>query len=185
MARGGRRPGAGAPKGNLNALRSGRYTTDINLQAILARLSIEDRTALAPYLRSANRTIKRRLAVLAAAQDQKAGPAVLPFRHPSTTTTTHAEQSNAGLGLLALRLTAFGFFGADAFTRRHSPAAPVIEQALDHIDEQLDAGLGAAIKNPAALLRSLIHDEISDWDGAVQRCPYCPWTDRGRKERTS
>ena len=37
MPRGGRRPGAGAPKGNMNALKSGRYSPHFN--AVRAALS--------------------------------------------------------------------------------------------------------------------------------------------------
>ncbi len=37
MPRGGRRPGAGAPKGNMNALKSGRYSQ--RLKDVLAAMS--------------------------------------------------------------------------------------------------------------------------------------------------
>lgn len=163
---GGRRPGAGAPRGNLNALSHGRRSQDDRLRRLLARVPADVRAELLPWLKAAGvRTIKRRLAWL-----PKEDPRLLPF--PTSTTSTHAEQSSPALDALALRMTAWGFFGAAAFARAHSPAAPVIAQILDYFDQ---AGADSA-HSPGALLRHLVHEEIAQRDRGRLSCPYCPWT---------
>lgn len=183
--RGGHRPGAGAKKGNLNALRHGRYSIDPDLKSILAHIPADIRRDLLPYIRASSRTIKRRLAWLRPAPTY-ADPKIVPFRQaPTATTSTHAEQSNirsegqdqavAGpLRALALRLASHGFMGAEAFIRAHSPAAPVIEHIVDEL-EAFDDDTYSRIKNPGGLLRNSIHEEIAEYSGPTPYCPYCRW----------
>ena len=183
--RGGRRPGAGAPKGNRNAFRHGRYGTDPDLARLVAGLTAEQRRQLQPYLRATSATIKRRLAWIAPRQE--AGhPKVVPIRPlPSTTTTTHAEQSNqAPLRELAFRLASPGFVGSDGFVRAHSPAVQVIEAINDHLDA-LDDDTYKRIKNPGGLIRAAVHEEIADRDYGALRCPWCPWRSQEKGQRTS
>ena len=183
--RGGRRPGAGAPRGNRNALRHGRYGTDPDLSLALAGLTAEQRRELLPYLRATSATIKRRQAWIAPRQEA-AHPKIVPIRPlPSATTTTHAEQSNQGpLRELAFRLASHGFVGADGFVRAHSPAAQVIEAISDHLDS-LDDDTYKRIKNPGGLIRAAVHEEIADRDNGALRCPWCPWRSQEKGERTS
>lgn len=186
--RGGRRPGAGAPKGNKNRLTHGRYTGDPNLRAALAALTAPQRHALMPYIREGARSIKARTAWVSPSA-RRSDPKILPFHQPSITTTTQPLQSNpatdAGpLRHLALRLAAHGFMGAEAFIRAHSPAAPIIELVIDQLDA-FDDTTYSHIANPGGLLRNAIHEEIADYTGPTPRCPYCRWQGGERKERTS
>lgn len=52
MARGGRRPGAGAPRGNINAIKHGRYSTR-EIQAMIddAMLDPEKKKRLVEFLK--------------------------------------------------------------------------------------------------------------------------------------
>lgn len=186
--RGGRRPGAGAPRGNRNALRHGRYGADPDLRLLLATFTAEQRRDLMPYIRAAGGTIKRRLAS-GRPSDRYANTNVVPFlpTQPSATTTTQPDQSNQKAGVLrglALRLASHGFVGADGFVRVHSPAAPVIEAVADHLDS-MDDDTYRALRNPGGLIRAAIHEEIADRDGASSRCPWCPWRSQERGERSS
>ena len=51
MPRGGRRPGAGAPKGNMNALKSGRYSPRFNA----VRTALSQHPAVQAYLAALHR----------------------------------------------------------------------------------------------------------------------------------
>ena len=185
--RGGRRPGAGAPKGNKNRLRHGRYTQDDALREAMRTLAPPARQLLLPYIREGARSIKARRAWIDPAL-RHSDPKILPFLDPSITSTTQTVQSNeenaAALGHLALRLAAHGFIGATAFVRSHSPAAPVIEMVADHLDS-LDDKAYAGLTNPGGLIRNAVHEEIAVYEGPTPYCPYCRWTGSQRKEQTS
>jgi hypothetical protein len=174
--RGGKRPGAGAKRGNLNALKHGRYSTDQDLHRILAGIPPKARRELLPYLRASSRTIKRRLAWLQPPQIRH--PKLLPFRPPgpSITTSTEPEQSKR-----ILRLAGHGFIGAAAFLARHNPAATTIDGILDHL-EQLEPDQYTQLRNPGGLVRSLVHEQLAEVDGYRLRCPYCQWTGELKEE---
>jgi len=156
-----------------------------DLSLVLAGLTAEQRRQLLPYLRATSATIKRRLAWIAPPQEAP-HPKITPIRPlPSTTTTTHAEQSNqAPLRELAFRLASHGFVGADGFVRAHSPAVQVIEAINDHLDA-LDDDTYKRIKNPGGLIRAAVHEEIADRDNGTLCCPWCPWRGQERGELTS
>ena len=175
--RGGRRPGAGAPKGNKNALRHGRHSADAHLREAMASLTAAQRNELLPYIREGAKTINRRRAWIPPAATSPGN--LISF--PSFTTTTHAEQSNPAL---AHRMTLHGFVGAAGFLHRHSPAAPIITLIIDYLDA-LDPHAYAQLRNPGGLLRQMIHEEIADHLPQADQCPYCGWTSQPRKERTS
>lgn len=180
--RGGRRAGAGAKKGNLNALKHGRRSSDPELQLVLESIPADARRRLMPYLRASNRTIKRRLAWIRREKDSGRYPCetVIPFRAPSASIQQQQqpEQSNGHLQDLATRMTGHGFIGAVTFLRRHSPAFPVIEMVVDYFDS-LEAEKYRHLTNPAGAIRSAIHEELAEVDGTVSRCPYCPWRSNG------
>lgn len=176
--RGGRRRGAGAPKGNKNRLTHGRYSKDAETRRVhqlLASIPANTRNQLRPYINAGLSSIKRRLAWLGAKTPPDTN--VIPF--PSTTTTTQTVQSNPHLQELAYRMTSLSFFGAALFIDQHQPAAAIIEEAVTHV-EQMDEA-----HNPAGLIRHLVHQELAETDGTLTRCPYCPWTDARREEYTS
>lgn len=186
---GGKRPGTGGKPGNANALKHGRHSSRQDLTDLLALLPSDARLQLLPYLRDIAprmNSIKCRLALV---RGRRRPPRnVLPFLPgpPSTTTTTHAERSSEdiALGHLALRAAAWGFIGAQAFVRVHSPAALIFEGVLDDLDHQADSG-ATLPRNPGGLIRESFHLEAADHDGPVSRCPYCRWTTDARKEATS
>lgn len=171
--RGGRRPGAGAPKGNLNRLRHGRYSSNPHLKGVLARIPADVRQQLLPYLTSGS--IRRRLSWVDTSARLPTN--VTPF--PTATTSTQPVQSNPHLQELAFRMTAIGHFGAALFLNQHEPAAGIIEEVVTHVEQMTDA------RNPGGLIRHLVHEELAEQDGILIRCPYCRWTSAGREERTS
>ncbi len=70
MPRGGKRPGAGAPKGNTNALRYGRYSRQFPHAAMLVAILLELRRELDLALAQSPTIANRRLRELIAAADQ-------------------------------------------------------------------------------------------------------------------
>ncbi|HLB26041.1 MAG TPA: hypothetical protein VJN32_00200 [Dehalococcoidia bacterium] len=181
--RGGRRAGAGAPRGNKNRLVSGRYSGDPDtrrVSAALASLPIDVRRQLLPYVKEGLGSIKRRLAWVVPELRQANAPANI-VHFPTATTTTPPVQSNAHLAPLVLRLTAAGLFGAGPFVHDHAPAAGILDAVLDHVEEHPDG-----IYNPGALIRYLVHQELAEpAEGGGQRCPYCRWTDRRQREEST
>jgi len=182
--RGGRRPGAGAPRGNKNRLLHGLYSGDPEtrrLSRALAALPADVRQQLLPYVKEGLGTIKRRLAWVAPhLRHQEPTGNLVHF--PTVTTTTPPVQSNAHLAPLVLQLTAAGLFGAGPFVHDHAPAAGVICEVLQYIHDHPEG-----IANPGALIRYLVHQELAEpAAGGGLRCPYCRWTDhRQREESTS
>jgi len=176
--RGGSRPGAGAPKHNRNRLTHGRYSKDAEAREaghILSSLPPNARNKLRPLVKAGLNSIKRRLSWIDTSA--RLPENVTPF--PSSTTTTQPVQSNPHLDELTYRMVALSFFGATLFLQQHDAAYSVIEQAVTHVEQMDDA------HNPAGLIRHLVHQELAEVDGTITRCPYCPWTDAGREERTS
>jgi len=174
--RGGRRPGAGAKKGNLNALKHGRFSGDDHLRGILQRIPAAERHALRPYLRRPG-TIKHHVA------PPEAPPNVLPFSLPPQHQQQPEQSNSAGLGHLALRMTAHGFFNAAAFLRSHWGAVQVVELVVDFLDAKLDDGTYGALRNPGGFIRDAVHEEIATYEGPIGRCPYCRWSTPARKEQ--
>ena len=170
---GGLRPGAGAPKGNLNRLRHGRHATNPTLARLIQTLNPEQRAIVLPILRLASDTINRRMAWVDKAHRRPAN--VVAF--PSATTTQPTVQSSERLTALTYRLAVVGVFGSAIFVHKHAAGADVIEQALDHFEQ-----LGwEGVHNPAALIVHSIHQELAEPDGSDWRCPYCRWTDAHRR----
>jgi len=180
--RGGRRPGAGAPRGNKNRMIHGRYSGDPDtrrVSAALAALPADLRLQLLPYVKEGLGTVKRRLAWVAPELRQPTpGDNLITF--PTATTTTPPVQSNAHLAPLVLQLTAAGLFGAGPFVHAHAAAAGVIFEVLTYVTEHPEG-----IINPGALIRYLVHQEVAEPGGAGLRCPYCRWTDSQRREEST
>lgn len=172
--RGGKRSGAGAPRGNKNALSSGRYVEDKLLRRALLRVPPEEREHLL-------RALKKR-APLSRPAPPPAPPAnVTAF--PSAAAAA-AEQSNAPLGgpllQLVARLTGHSFFGALPFLRRHFPAAPSMEQALDHLDRLAveEPAEYDKIRNKGAWLRVMFHELSAAIHEDLLYCRFCDWNQR-------
>ena len=178
MSHGGKRPGAGAPKGNKNRLRHGRYSHDDEAREaglLLASLSPHARNKLRPLVRAGLASIKRRLSWVD--PDLRQPDNVVQLR--SATTPTQPVQSSPHLEALALRMTTLGYFGSRLFLQRHAGALDIIEEAVTYVEEQPN------VISPAGLLRHLVHEELAELDGTVATCPYCRWRSGGREERTS
>jgi len=176
--RGGRRPGAGAPKGNRNALRHGAHSGDATRRGYLRRA----RQLLPPD------DFARLIADLKAAPSADTDtptqpPNVLHLVPPILPSTTAAApgQSNppSGLGGLDFRATQHGFFGATPFLRRHFPEAAHFEAVLDHLDrlateepEEYDR-----IRNKGAFTRAMFHElsAATDPNEALLYCRFCDW----------
>lgn len=172
MTRGGRRPGAGAPRGNLNALSSGRHVADRHLRDALRQTPEPARSVLIAALRRNNQT--------PVIEPEPSN--VLPLHRPFHTTATAAapEQSNAiprELAALIGRLESYHFRGALDFVRRHHRYAGAVTAALEHLDD-LDDDQYARILNTGGFIRDDVHTAISSPHAGLLRCPACRWSDQ-------
>lgn len=190
MSRGGRRAGAGAPRGNLNALRHGGRSRDPSLRALVEGWSgrAEDVEALARYLRG---LAKGRRPLEAAAEAPPSN--VIPFFRPpsSSTAPVQSEAQRAADGPLgrptasgvrsdgpasalvaavSSRLAGHGFRGGPAFVRQHFAVAGSIEALLDELDG-LSPEEYRRFRNPGGYIRAVVHDEVAP-EGA---CRFCGW----------
>ncbi len=167
--RGGRRPGSGAPKGNRNAVRSGKYLRDTALRDALGRVPPgPDRDAILRGLKGGE-TIKP-------AQPGPPPANVLPMhdlaRARSTPTAPPTKEQSNPYNQLAARLESYSFRAATHFVRQHYRHTAAIEDALDYVDALPD---GEYPRNPAGLIRDDVHRNIAiPQDGAVI-CPACKW----------
>lgn len=173
---GGRRQGAGAPKGNRNALKHGRRSSDRELRAILSALPASLRDKAVARLKA--------VAPLAAPELETPTPSELPLnvtplygasRPREIPTPPPTVQSNAHRDIIA-RLDRYGFRNAAAFVKVHAEHAGAIEDALDYADTQDYIEL----RNPPGLIRDDVHLAIAipgiGVDGRpVFRCPACRW----------
>ena len=162
--RGGKRPGAGAPKGNQNAHKGAV------LRALMRELTDAQRAQLAAVLQT--KSIK-----LPAAPPVPEN--VVPLRAlPTTTTTTRNQSDDAPTPHAATvhHLERYGFRGALDFARRHHRYTAAIEAVLAYVDQLTDDAY-AALSNPAGLIRDTVHREIATPFGDAVVCPACRWTD--------
>lgn len=172
--RGGARPGAGAPKGNRNAVRSGKYITDRELRRAFRHaeqvLPPEDYVALIRGYRG-DGSIKQ------PEVDQTASNVISIWR-PSIAPTAPSPtgQSNNPYGQAIHRMERYGFRGALDFVRRHHRYVPAIEDVLDYVDNMDDSEF-QQIKNTGGLIRDDIHRQIAIPRGSIQVCPACPWSE--------
>ena len=175
--RGGRRPGAGAPRGNKNRLIHARYARDQRLRHALAKLPEDVRDFLLPLIRDGAAAAERRLAWL----DPQAAN-VVPFHTASSSSSQ--EQSNRLTGL-ALRMAAHGFIGAQGFLRQHLAHLPDIAAVVDGFDAHPD-GVYTRLESAGATLNHTIHLTIAQGYGARLYCPSCRWNTHAQgKEQTS
>ncbi len=173
--RGGRRPGAGAPKGNRNAVSSGRYVSDPDLRRAFRHaqqaLSPEDYDALVGGYRAGAVETIRRPSIESDPSD------AMPRHRPSITPTAQPSsgQSNPYSGLIS-RLEQYDFRGATAFVRVHHAFVLAIEDAIRYLDE-LDDEDFRCITNCGGLIRADVHRAIGVPRGYVLACPACRWSE--------
>lgn len=182
-----RRRGAGAPKGNKNAVKTGQHSEDSSFRSFVQSLSPEQirlvggsvRTAWLEATRHANKSEDQTDSVADV-------PLVQPIRSDASLDTTHhtvAEQSDSSgrLRKVVNRLRELFMMGADAFVRDHWPVVAVIERLLDDIEQikEVNPQELEGVQSVAALLRSLFHEEIKRETTEFSFCPYCTW----RRER--
>lgn len=184
--RGGKRPGAGAPKGNTNALRSGRYATP-DIRTLRRRLTDAQWQALLPLRRSLTDDEWRQALAAAAGTPKTARPRLIEFSpRASEKTSSSSTPIQSNLDSLAFRMTAHGFFAAIPFLRRHFPALSAVTAAVDRLDELLAEDPEEYDRlNPGRFLNGMAHELSADQDGSLLTCRYCQWTStRRRKEHT-
>ena len=175
--RGGSRPGTGAPKGNKNAWRHGRYASNQRLRRALAQVPEDVREELMPYVREGAAAIERRLSWLDPNKNK-----LLTLLTSSSSSST--EQSKR-LQSLAVRMAAHGFIGAQGFLRQHIVALREIEPVVDGFDGHTDA-VYIGLDSPGATLNHVIHLTIAEGYGTSLHCPHCRWKQHKQgKERTS
>ncbi len=173
--RGGRRPGAGAPRGNRNAVRSGRHVSDPDIRRAFRHaqqaLPPDDYDALVRgYKARAAETIKQ-------PSIESVPSDAMPQHRPSITPTARPSsgQSNPYSGLIS-RLEQYDFRGAAAFVRVHHAFVFAIEDAIRYLDE-LDDEDFRWITNPGGLIRADVHRGIGVPQGHVLVCPACRWSE--------
>jgi len=164
--KGGRRPGAGAPKGNKNAWKDGRYAANQRLRRALTRIPEEVRAELMPYIREGAAAIERRLPWFEPPADK-----VTPF--PASSSSSSTEQSNR-VQALAIRMASHGFLGAQGFLRQHIAHLREIEPVVEGFDGHTDA-VYAGLESPGAALNQVIHLTIAEGYGTSLHCPHCRW----------
>lgn len=167
--RGGKRPGAGAPRGNKNAIRTGRYVEDKALRRALLRVPPEEREPLLRAIRKHGPLTRSRNV------DEIPTPKNV-IRLPSAAAAA-TEQSNAPLMATAAALTMHGFFGALPFLRRHFPSAPAVDQVLDHLATLAveDPEEYAKIRSKGAFIRAMFHELTATIHEDLLYCRFCDW----------
>ncbi len=173
--RGGQRPGAGAPRGNRNAVRSGKYVSDPDLRRAFRHaqqsLPPEDYDALVRGYKASEVETMRRPSIESDPSD------AMPRHRPSITPTAQPSsgQSNPYSGLIG-RLEQYDFRGAAAFVRVHHAFVSAIEDAIRYLDE-LDDEDFRCITNPGGFIRADAHRAIGVPRGHVLVCPACRWSE--------
>jgi len=188
VTRGGSRPGAGAPRGNLNAARHGGRSRDPALRELVGAWAArgEDVAACVSYLRELARG-RRRLEPPAPRSN------VVPFfRFPTSSTAPIQSEAQRGEGAplgrptpsglvadmpaselvrsVSERLAGHGFRGGPAFVRQHFAVVGSLEELLDELDGLSPEEYGR-FRNPGGYIRAVVHDEVAP-EGV---CRYCGW----------
>ena len=78
---------------------------------------------------------------------------------------------------LVARLTAYGFFGALSFVRRHFPVVGQFDDVLDHLERLAleDPRQYAEIRNKGGYLRQMFHEATADVHDTIFYCRFCNW----------
>jgi len=214
VSRGGRRKGAGAPRGNVNRVKTGS-STDNGMLAMQVQ-------ALAPgpqrefWLRVAREAggapvrevADTMLAELKAEVDQSnvtridearigRAPAAPRARVNYTHTHTDTQSNNNQTEDLSKRRQTLverlsrqpvGMFRAESWVDRHWPSLDVIEDLTDEIIRRYESGEMMGVTNLAGLLKDQLHEEIALKSPRLWHCPHCKWSQlrfAGMEEQTS
>ena len=190
--RGGPRPGSGAPKGNLNALKHGRRSRDAVLRVIVGSLEPVQLEKLLPVLKKGGAAFEGIEAELKAAaelavdetlaaegidvvsDDQGSPPSPAPSPLYTHTQTHNQSQSNEGVlpEVLIQRLKDEGFLNADVFVRRHWGAREEILTVLSELG-QLVADGTVALRARGAWIRTAVHERVMVRTGRLLQCAHC------------
>lgn len=188
--KGGRRVGAGAPKGNKNGFRTGSATGNQRLQLAWQSLTPEQRELWRPIVKRAGAAFDVAWLEEVAAAETKVrlikgspAPGVSAPKTPQYThTQRHTIKSNQTEGsqhLLREReldvtkaLVGWGFFGADAFVEVHSGALERLEKAIAEM-RVLEDSAEPVFRNKAGAIRDMVHEALMVRVGNIRQCPYC------------
>jgi len=187
VARGGRRPGSGAPKGNKNAFRTGNRTSDIVLRTVWRSLTPEQQETMLPFVRKAGGLPSgleaSNVTPISHARRLAPSTASPQFTHTHTDTQSN-NQSSVVRDRTIIRertiigeLVGMGFFNAAPFVERHRDVLEVVEQLLAEmrqVDED-DPNALVGLQSRPANLKSNIHAAVAIKVGRLWQCPYCPW----------
>ncbi len=184
---GGRRKGAGAPKGNKNAVRTGQFSKDPAFRAFLQSLSPEQLKLADGSPRAAwNAASQEAQSPEDLSNEQVDSERVRPLSqgpslHSPQPPVTEQSNQTGRLRTATDRLRELYLMGAEAFVRDHWPVISVIERLLDDIDQTREAAPHelSGVTSIAALFRSMFHEEVKRETNDYVFCPYCSW----RKER--
>jgi len=171
--RGGKRPGAGAPRGNINAARTGRHMANRVVRRGLLRIPPEEREEFLRELRS-EKGIELRNRRTRDAAPQPPPPNLIPL---PTASAAAEEQSNPAIMDTAARLTMHGFFGALPFLRRHFPTAAAVNEVLDHLARLAveDPEEYAKVRSKGAFIRAMFHELTASIHDELLYCRFCDW----------
>ena len=167
---------AGAPPGNRNAVKSGRYVADPSVRRAL---------------RSAKELLSRRdfEAIIAAYKASAAKGIDLPslrphvrnvlaFERPSITTTPTTAEQLGREETLCRWLERYEFRGVAVFVRRHRLYLAMLEDTLRFVDAMPPEQF-AQIENHGAFINADFHKTIAVPRGSIDVCPVeqCRWED--------
>ena len=164
---GGRRPGAGAPKGNKNGLRTGRRVGDPLLRRALLRVPAEEREHLIQAIKQGAKIVRR----------APANVITLPSAATAASAQSKRTGESGGLMNLVHRLTGHGFFGALPFVRKHFPVVGSLDPVLDHLERLAieEPEEFAAIRNKGGFIRSMFHEATAEVHDVIFYCRFCNW----------
>lgn len=185
---GGRRNGAGAPKGNRNAVKTGQFSKDPTFRSFVQSLTPEQLRLASGSPRVAWEVATKGPRSSEEESDDQAGGSakVRPLRREPSFHNPHppvSEQSTRQSRLRAAvgKLRDMYLMGAEAFVRDHWPVVTIIEGLLDDIDQIREGAPQelSGVSSIAGLFKSAFHEEVKRETNDYVFCPYCAW----RKER--
>lgn len=194
--RGGKRPGAGAPKGNKNALSSGFRSRDPKFLAWWHSLTPEQQDFARPLMRKHGSDVLSAAAELAATQAlEDEGIVVLESRRGGDAggrllaksplyTHTHNQQSTNNQATIPMQvrldelvraLKDYGCYQATVFVEQHRDGLETMERALEEFREleehHPDQLIGLVSRG--AFLKKEMHEALMERIGQVVQCRHC------------
>lgn len=185
--RGGRRPGAGAPRGNQNAFKSGRRVSDVQRRAFLETLDDQQLAGYRDLLAENGRRIPDGELP---ENGERPRLVALPSRSLKYSHTHRDTQSNNQTDpdreerraerrrrteAVAMALQNMGCYRSEDWVNVHRRILGIMEDVLlkREEDRQLRPDSLASQASPVGIFKDAVHDAVMQTAGRVRQCPYC------------